>query len=135
MHHEVALRGGRRVIADGDAIFLDSKIPGRLSSEDVFRRIERERPELVSRTVLVLSNVSDPTVRAFVDAARAEGLRVGLYCSPWDRNAAVYGTPAYNDLYADQLTELLTRYGTISEDMVEREAQRLTQFRAEALGR
>jgi len=54
-------------------------------------------------------------VRAFVDAARAEGLRVGLYCSPWDRNAAVYGSPRYNDFYADQLTELLTRYGPIAE--------------------
>jgi len=54
-------------------------------------------------------------VRAFVDAARAEGLRTGLYCSPWDRNAAVYGTPGYNDLYAEQLTELLTRYGPITE--------------------
>jgi alpha-L-fucosidase len=54
-------------------------------------------------------------VRAFVDAARAEGLRVGLYCSPWDRNAPVYGTDRYNDFYADQLTELLTRYGPIAE--------------------
>ncbi len=55
-------------------------------------------------------------VRAFTDAARAEGLRVGLYCSPWDRNAPAYGdSPRYNDLYADQLTELLTRYGPITE--------------------
>ncbi|HET7873534.1 MAG TPA: response regulator, partial [Terriglobales bacterium] len=51
-----------------DAVFLDSKIPGEWSSEDVFRCIEKEHPELVSRTVLVLSNVSDPDVRAFVDA-------------------------------------------------------------------
>ncbi len=53
-----------------DVVFLDSKIPGSWSSEDVFRWIERERPELVLRTVLVLSNVSDPTVRAFVDATK-----------------------------------------------------------------
>jgi alpha-L-fucosidase len=55
-------------------------------------------------------------VRLFVDAARAEGLRVGLYCSPWDRNAPVYGdSPRYNDLYVAQLAELLTRYGPIAE--------------------
>jgi alpha-L-fucosidase len=54
-------------------------------------------------------------VRAFVEACRAEGLRPGLYLSPWDRNAKVYGTPAYNDFYCDQLTELLTRYGPLAE--------------------
>jgi PAS domain S-box-containing protein len=53
-----------------DAVFLDSKIPGEVSSEEVFRHIEQERPELLSKTVLVLSNVSDPGVRAFVDATR-----------------------------------------------------------------
>ncbi len=55
-------------------------------------------------------------VREFVAACRAEGLRAGLYCSPWDRNAPAYGdSPRYNDLYAEQLTELLTRYGPIHQ--------------------
>jgi alpha-L-fucosidase len=55
-------------------------------------------------------------VREFVDACRAEGLKAGLYLSPWDRNSPAYGdSPRYNDLYADQLTELLTRYGPIAE--------------------
>lgn len=55
-------------------------------------------------------------VREFVDACRAEGLRPGLYLSPWDRNNPAYGdSPRYNDLYCDQLTELLTNYGTIAE--------------------
>jgi len=55
-------------------------------------------------------------VREFVEACRAEGLGAGLYCSPWDRNSPAYGdSPRYNDLYCDQLTELLTRYGPITE--------------------
>lgn len=55
-------------------------------------------------------------VREFVDACRAEGLRPGLYLSPWDRNHPAYGdSPRYNDVYAAQLTELLTRYGPLAE--------------------
>ena len=55
-------------------------------------------------------------VREFVDACRAEGLKAGLYLSPWDRHEPSYGDSGrYNDLYIDQLTELLTRYGRINE--------------------
>lgn len=55
-------------------------------------------------------------VREFVDACQAEGLGAGLYLSPWDRNHPAYGdSPRYNDVYADQLTELLTQYGPLRE--------------------
>ena len=55
-------------------------------------------------------------VREFVDACRAEDLKPGLYLSPWDRHEPRYGdSPAYNDFYRDQLTELLTGYGRIDE--------------------
>jgi len=55
-------------------------------------------------------------VRELVDACKAESLKVGLYLSPWDRNAPVYGdSQRYNDFYIEQLTELLTRYGNIAE--------------------
>ena len=55
-------------------------------------------------------------VREFTNACRAENLRVGLYLSPWDRNNPAYGdSPRYNDLYVDQLRELLTGYGEIAE--------------------
>lgn len=43
------------------------------------------------------------------------GLKLGLYLSPWDRNAASYGTPAYVDYYHKQIEELTTRYGNIFE--------------------
>jgi alpha-L-fucosidase len=55
-------------------------------------------------------------VKEFVDACRAEGLRPGLYLSPWDRNHPTYGdTDRYNDVYEAQLTELLTGYGRLAE--------------------
>jgi alpha-L-fucosidase len=55
-------------------------------------------------------------VRELAEACRADGIKLGLYLSPWDRNAPVYGdTPRYNDLYAVQLTELLTWYGAVHE--------------------
>jgi alpha-L-fucosidase len=55
-------------------------------------------------------------VREFVDACGAEQLRPGLYLSPWDRNNPAYGdSPRYNDLYCEQLTELLTNYGPLAE--------------------
>jgi alpha-L-fucosidase len=55
-------------------------------------------------------------VRELVNACRAESLKAGVYLSPWDRNASVYGdSPRYNDFYIEQLTELLTRYGPIAE--------------------
>ena len=61
-------------------------------------------------------NGQGDVVREFVDACRAEGLRVGLYLSPWDRNHPTYGdSPRYNDVYIAQLTELLTQYGSIAE--------------------
>jgi alpha-L-fucosidase len=43
-------------------------------------------------------------------AARAEGIGLGLYLSPWDQHEPVYGdTVAYNEHYMGQMTELLTR--------------------------
>ena len=61
-------------------------------------------------------NGKGDVVREFVEACRAEGLKAGVYLSPWDRHEPSYGdSPRYNALYRDQLTELLTRYGPIHE--------------------
>ncbi len=54
-------------------------------------------------------------VREFTDACREYGLKAGIYLSPWDRNHPAWGKEEYNDVYADQLTELMTRYGEIVE--------------------
>lgn len=55
-------------------------------------------------------------VREVSDSAGKYGLKFGIYLSPWDRNNENYGTNSdkYNDIYIEQLTELLTGYGEIS---------------------
>lgn len=41
------------------------------------------------------------------------GMKLGAYCSPWDRNNAGYGTPAYVQTYRNQLRELYQNYGPL----------------------
>lgn len=60
-------------------------------------------------------NGNGDVVREFTDACREYGLGVGLYISPWDRNAPFWGTDKYSEYYAAQLTELMTEYGHIDE--------------------
>ncbi len=49
-------------------------------------------------------------------ACRKAGLAFGVYLSPWDRHEPTYGdSPRYNEHFKDQLRELLTNYGEISE--------------------
>lgn len=54
-------------------------------------------------------------LREVADACRKYDIGFGVYLSPWDRNAPMYGTEAYNDFFVTQLTELLTRYGKVDE--------------------
>jgi alpha-L-fucosidase len=48
-------------------------------------------------------------------ACREYGLKLGIYLSPWDLNSPLYGTEEYNEYFKNQLRELLTNYGEISE--------------------
>jgi alpha-L-fucosidase len=52
-------------------------------------------------------------IREYQRACAALGMKLGLYCSPWDRNNAAYGTEAYIDIYRAQLKELYTNYGPL----------------------
>ena len=54
-------------------------------------------------------------VGELVDACRAEGLKVAMYLSPWDRNHKDYGKQEYVTYYHNQLRELLTSYGPLFE--------------------
>lgn len=55
-------------------------------------------------------------VAEVAEACRRHGLGLGLYLSPWDRNANCYSDPAaYDDFYLEQLAELCTGYGPLTE--------------------
>lgn len=54
-------------------------------------------------------------VREIADACKKHGLEFGTYLSPWDRNHKDYATPAYITYYRNQLRELMTEYGPVTE--------------------
>jgi alpha-L-fucosidase len=61
-------------------------------------------------------NGQGDVVREVSDAMREAGLKFGVYLSPWDRNQLSYGdSPKYNEYFTNQLRELLTNYGDITE--------------------
>jgi alpha-L-fucosidase len=60
-------------------------------------------------------NGKGDVVKEVADACKKYNIGFGVYLSPWDRNAKMYGTDAYNDYFINQLTELLTQYGRVDE--------------------
>ena len=64
------------------------------------------------------TNCSMDVARALSDACRKYGVGFGVYLSPWDmhqREAGIWPTEKYNDLFLQQLEELLTQYGPVEE--------------------
>ncbi|MDR1090531.1 MAG: alpha-L-fucosidase [Prevotella sp.] len=54
-------------------------------------------------------------LRELSDACREYGLKFGVYLSPWDQNHPDYGTPQYNQIFANTLNEVLSSYGEVFE--------------------
>ena len=55
-------------------------------------------------------------VKEMSEACRRAGVKFGVYCSPWDRSNAHYGTEKYVEIYHAQLRELLSGdYGEVFE--------------------
>jgi len=48
-------------------------------------------------------------------ACRVNGLKFGVYLSPWDRNRADYGSPSYVEYYRNQLKELFAAHSPVFE--------------------
>ncbi len=60
-------------------------------------------------------NGQGDVLRELAEACKKYDLKLGFYLSPWDRNHPKYGTPEYNETYAETLTELLSNYGELFE--------------------
>ncbi|MGK9368848.1 alpha-L-fucosidase [Melioribacter sp. Ez-97] len=54
-------------------------------------------------------------VKELSESCRKEGVKFGIYLSPWDMHEKTYGSDDYNEYFRNQLRELLTNYGEISE--------------------
>ncbi len=72
-------------------------------------------PSKLSTHTVAQSPFRRDVVKAVSEACRAEGLKFGVYLSPWDRNHPAYGTPKYNAVFAGMLHEVLTHYGPVFE--------------------
>lgn len=49
------------------------------------------------------------------EACARDGLKFGIYISPWDRNDPSYGSPEYNDVFVKTLENALGNYGPVFE--------------------
>ncbi len=54
-------------------------------------------------------------LRELSEACAEEGVKFGVYISPWDRNDPNYGTPEYNNVFVKTLESALGSYGKVFE--------------------
>ena len=54
-------------------------------------------------------------IKMLAEACAEQKVKLGLSVSPWDRHEETYGSDAYNVFFRNQLKELLSNYGLISE--------------------
>lgn len=62
-----------------------------------------------------LQNGKADIVKEFSDACKKQGMKFGIYLSPWDRNRSDYGSDSYVQYYRNQLKELFNAYGPVFE--------------------
>jgi alpha-L-fucosidase len=62
-------------------------------------------------------NGKGDVVKELAQACQQTGIKLGIYCSPWDRSQGNYtqDKAAYSRYYQGQLTELMSNYGPIFE--------------------
>ncbi len=71
-------------------------------------------PSKVTKHTVEYSPFKRDIVKEVAAACKKHGVKFGVYLSPWDRNASVYGQgKAYDDFFVEQLKELLTNYGEV----------------------
>jgi len=60
-------------------------------------------------------NTGRDLVRELAEACRREGLKFGVYLSPWDRHQGSYAKPEYVEYFFAQWNEIFDNYGEICE--------------------
>jgi alpha-L-fucosidase len=62
----------------------------------------------------IWKNGKGDVLREYQLASQKLKMKMGVYCSPWDRNSALYGKPEYvTKVYRKQLEELYSNYGLL----------------------
>lgn len=72
-------------------------------------------PSKLSNHTVAQSPFKRDVLKELSIACKKEGIKMGVYLSPWDRNHPTYGTEGYNDTFDGMLHEVLTNYGPIFE--------------------
>lgn len=60
-------------------------------------------------------NGKGDVLKELSQACKENGIKFGVYISPWDRNHPQYGTPGYNDVFVNMMKEIFSNYGPVWE--------------------